>query len=108
SSDLTNITNENFTVQETGVYNIGGASKQVTGSSFSERKINSYMARINYGFADKYIVTVSYRADGSSVFGKNNKWAYFPALSAGWRLSEEGFISNLGVRSEERRVGNVC
>lgn len=93
----TNITNENFTVQETGVYNIGGASKQVTGSSFSERKINSYMARINYGFADKYILTASYRADGSSVFGKNNKWAYFPALSAGWRLSEESFIGNLGV-----------
>lgn len=93
------IDNSNFTVQETGVYNLGGAAKQVTTSGFSERKINSALTRVNYVYNDKYSFSFSYRADGSSVFGANNKWANFPSLSAGWRLSEENFIQNLGVFS---------
>ncbi|MDX9881378.1 MAG: TonB-dependent receptor [Prolixibacteraceae bacterium] len=91
------IDNSNFTVQETGVYNLGGASKQLTSSSFSERKINSALTRVNYGYDNKYTFSFSYRADGSSVFGSNNKWAYFPSVSAGWRLSEEEVIKDLGI-----------
>src|SRR5690606_12963551 len=63
----TSIDNSNFTVQETGVYNLGAAAKQVTGSSFSDRKINSYLGRINYAYNEKYVFSASYRADGSSV-----------------------------------------
>lgn len=108
----TSIDNSNFTVQETGMYNLGGASKQITGSSFSERKINSYLGRINYGYNDKYVFSASYRADGSSVFGANNKWAYFPSISAGWRLTEERFVKdlavfdNLMIRGSWGRTGN--
>ena len=56
--------------------------------------------RVNYGFKDKYLFTASFRADGSSKFGKNNKWGYFPAFSAAWRLGEEEFIKNLNVFSD--------
>ncbi len=45
-------------------------------------------------FKDKYLATISYRADGSSVFGKNNKWGYFPSGSLAWRISEEEFLKN--------------
>ncbi len=89
--------NKDFTVHETSVYNLGGANIQRTSSGFSERKINSAVTRVNYGYAEKYIFAASYRADGSSVFGTNNKWAYFPSISLGWRLSEEAFISDLGL-----------
>jgi TonB-linked SusC/RagA family outer membrane protein len=89
--------NSDFTVQQTGVYDLGGANIQRTVSAFSERKINSAITRVNYGYADKYVFAASFRADGSSVFGANEKWAYFPSLSLGWRLSEEAFISKLGL-----------
>ena len=49
---------------------------------------------------EKYLVTASYRADGSSVFGENNKWGYFPSASVAWRASQESFISNLNFFSD--------
>lgn len=55
----------------------------------------SYLVRLNYSYADKYLATVSYRADGSSRFAKDNRWGYFPSLSLGWRISEEEFFKNL-------------
>lgn len=104
--------NRDFTVHETSVYNLGGANIQRTASGYSDRKINSAVTRFNYGYADKYILAASYRADGSSVFGVNNKWAYFPSVSAGWRISKEpfmsdyGFISNLMIRASWGKTGN--
>lgn len=89
-----------FLVDQTGIFDLGGANTVVNSSSASERVINSYLGRINYAFHEKYLLTASYRADGSSVFGKNNKWGYFPSASVAWRLSEEPFIQNLGVFSE--------
>ena len=69
-------------------------------------KLLSFFGRINYGFADKYLVTASFRADGSSKFGKNNKWGYFPAVSAAWRMGEEEFIKNLDIFSDLKfRIG---
>lgn len=66
----------------------------------------SFFARVNYTFKDKYLFTASLRADGSSKFGANNKWGYFPAFSAAWRMSEEEFIKNLNVFSDLKlRVG---
>ena len=46
---------------------------------------------------DKYLLTLSYRADGSSVFGENNKWGYFPSGSLAWRISQEGFLKDSQV-----------
>lgn len=59
----------------------------------------SYLLRANYSYADKYLATLSYRADGSSRFSESNRWGYFPAVSLGWRISKENFFTNLGVDS---------
>lgn len=88
-----------FLVDQTGVSNLGGANLVVPTSDAQERVLNSYLGRINYGFADKYLLTASFRADGSSVFGRNNKWGYFPSGSVAWKASEENFIRNLNVFS---------
>ncbi len=104
--------NRDFVVQETGAYNLGGAKIQESGSYFFERKINSALTRINYAFSNKYVCAFSYRADGASVFGANNKWAYFPSASVGWRLTEENFmkdngiVSNLMIRGSWGKTGN--
>ncbi|MFD1140049.1 SusC/RagA family TonB-linked outer membrane protein [Larkinella insperata] len=90
---------KNFLVDQTGVFDLAGAGSVVNSSSASERVINSYLGRINYSYKDKYLLTASYRADGSSVFGKNNKWGYFPSASVAWNASEEEFIRNLNVIS---------
>jgi TonB-dependent starch-binding outer membrane protein SusC len=55
----------------------------------------SYLGRINYSFANKYILSASYRADGSSIFGADRKWGKFPAVSVGWVVSEEKFMDNV-------------
>lgn len=61
----------------------------------SEYELQSYFARVNYTIADKYLFTGTVRADGSSKFGKNNKYAVFPAFAAKWRLLKEGFAQGL-------------
>lgn len=54
----------------------------------------SYLARFNYSYSDRYAVTASFRADGSSRFGAESKWGYFPSISAGWSLSNEPFLKD--------------
>ena len=66
-------------------------------SGSSAWALNSYLGRINYSISQKYIFTVSGRADGSSRFGKDKKWGYFPSAAFAWNVSKEGFLS--GVRS---------
>ncbi|HEY4108606.1 TonB-dependent receptor [Puia sp.] len=56
--------------------------------------MNSYYARINYDFDSKYLITATARYDGSSKFGKNNKYAFFPSIGAAWRISEEDFMKS--------------
>ena len=69
-------------------------------------KLVSFFTRANYDFHDKYLFTASLRADGSSKFGKNNKWGYFPAVSAAWRMAEEEFIKKLNIFSDLKfRIG---
>ena len=53
--------------------------------------------RLNYGFASKYMVTATLRADASSRFAKGNRWGYFPSVALGWKLSEEKFLKNSKV-----------
>lgn len=78
----------------------------------SSERLDSYMARINYGYKDKMFFDVTARADGSSKFGENNKYGFFPAASAAWRISEEGFlksstlISDLKLRASYGITGN--
>jgi len=74
---------------------------QTTGDQTSGSKIvssmMSYLGRINYSYADKYLLTASFRADGSSKFAKGNRWGLFPSLALGWRISNEQFFKNLNI-----------
>jgi TonB-linked SusC/RagA family outer membrane protein len=73
----------------------------------------SYFGRVNYSYEDKYLATASFRADGSSRVGIDNKWGYFPAFSAGWRVSREDFMQNskfiqdLKIRAGWGETGNL-
>ena len=66
----------------------------------STLRLISYYGRINYQYKDKYLLQVSLRNDGSSAFGKNNRWGYFPAVSAGWRITQEPFMDNQKIFDE--------
>ena len=90
-----------FAVDATGANDLGSSAQQNSqSSSATERVINSYLGRVNYSYADKYLATVSYRADGSSVFGANNRWGFFPSASLAWRLGQESFIKKLNLFSD--------
>jgi TonB-linked SusC/RagA family outer membrane protein len=108
----TNSTARNFIVDQLGFNNIGGAQQLTTGSWADNRSLLSYLGRINYVFANKYLATFTYRADGSSVFGEDSKWGYFPSGSVAWRISEENFLSGsstiteLKLRASYGQTGN--
>jgi TonB-linked SusC/RagA family outer membrane protein len=96
------------------LYNNLGAGSQLprVGSSAAREALNSYFFRLNYILDEKYLFTATGRADGSSKFGDNNKYAFFPSAALAWRVSEEGFlkgnstISNLKVRTSYGLTGN--
>jgi TonB-linked SusC/RagA family outer membrane protein len=79
------------------VATLNSASEIIGGSSNEEEwALKSYFGRINYDYEGKYLLTASVRTDGSSRFGANSEWGVFPAVSLGWRISEEDFFSGLG------------
>ncbi|MBZ4189890.1 SusC/RagA family TonB-linked outer membrane protein [Niabella beijingensis] len=72
-----------------------------TPSSYAEDdKLLSFFGRVNYGYKDKYLLTASLRADGSSKFGANNRWGIFPSAAFAWRIINEEFIRNIPVFSD--------
>jgi len=79
---------------------------KLTESKYNESKMRSYMGRVNYSYNDKYLMTASLRADGASVFNKNNRWGYFPSAALAWRASEESFVKNMGfIHNLKLRAG---
>jgi TonB-linked SusC/RagA family outer membrane protein len=92
-------------------YNIGSGSYLLDGkadmsSGKSESRIISVFGRALYNFDEKYLFSVSLRRDGSTKFGENKKWGYFPAVSAGYRISQEDFIKKFDFIDELKlRVG---
>ncbi len=66
----------------------------VVGGGYSEHTVSSLFGRINYDFLDRYMLTATMRRDGSSRFGSENKYGYFPSLAAGWVISRENFMSS--------------
>lgn len=72
----------------------------------------SYLSRVIYSYDNKYIATLTFRADGSSKFAKENRWGYFPSLALGWNISQESFmesveqVSNLKLRASYGLLGN--
>lgn len=71
-----------------------GTTQKNVGGSTESWALFSYMGRVNYTFADKYLITATLRRDGSSRFGENNRFGLFPSASVAWRISEEGFFRN--------------
>lgn len=92
--------NYGFDVDYFGTNNIGAGSALKNGqasisSSRSSSRYVAFFGRIMYNYAEKYLVSLSLRHDGSSRFGANNKWATFPAVSLGWRISQEDFLKDV-------------
>lgn len=89
-----------------------GTERLETSSTLRNTGLESVLFRVNYGFQSKYLLTLTGRSDGSSVFAKNDKWAFFPSAAVAWRVIEEGFMSNstlvsdLKVRASYGRIGN--
>ncbi len=104
---------QNFPTDATGPYNLGSGRQLVPpGSGVSEQALLSYIGRANYNIGDRYLFTVTGRRDGSSVFGVDHKWGFFPSGAFAWRLSEEPFLrhqtlfNDLKLRLSYGTVGN--
>ncbi|MBO4801678.1 MAG: TonB-dependent receptor [Bacteroidaceae bacterium] len=88
---------------------VGEAEAYGSGEGFT---LVSYFGKLNYNFADRYLLSLTMRYDGSSRFGRNNRYGMFPSVSAGWRLSEEQFmkniswLDNLKLRASWGQTGN--
>jgi TonB-linked SusC/RagA family outer membrane protein len=100
----TNVTAINFPNDLVTTLNGG----QINGgfTSAEEWALLSGLGRINYSFREKYLLTATIRADGSSRFGSNNRWGYFPSVALGWRLSEEEFLKNIQQINELKIRGS--
>ncbi|HSI70872.1 MAG TPA: TonB-dependent receptor [Gillisia sp.] len=100
-----NMERRNFSSDQITTPNAG--SEIIAASADKAEKANaSYIARVNYNFDGKYLLTANFRADGSSNFGPQNRWGYFPSFSVGWQVSEEDFMTNLeSVSSFKLRAG---
>ncbi|WP_276480962.1 SusC/RagA family TonB-linked outer membrane protein [Paraflavitalea pollutisoli] len=87
-----------------GVYQL--AQRSYMASNKNDNTLIAFFGRVNYSFNDKYYAQAIFRREGSSRFGTNNKWANFPALSAGWNLSKENFMESVSfVDNLKLRVG---
>lgn len=92
--------------------NAGDNTTNIVGSGRYKHQLLSYLARVNYILSDKYLLTASFRADGSSRFGEQHKYGYFPSVAVAWKLGEEDFIksadvfSDLKLRASYGQTGN--
>ncbi len=98
-----------------GYHNLGAATGMPTAASgFIGTQMMSYVARLNYSYKGKYLLTLSNRWDGASVLSDGNKWGSFPAAAVAWRISDENFmqnqqtVSNLKLRASYGVTGNAA
>lgn len=95
-------------------YNLGAAQvQQQIGSSYTKSSMVSFFGRVNYKYLDRYLLTATLRADGSSVLAKDHKWGWFPSVAAAWRITEEpwmqstkDWLNNLKLRISYGVSGN--
>ncbi|MDG1805848.1 TonB-dependent receptor [Flavicella sp.] len=85
---------------------VKGGVETTSNNQLYEYKLVSYIGRLKYNYGGKYLISASLRKDGSSRFGENNRWGTFPAMSLGWVLSEEGFLSESNVISNLKLRGS--
>lgn len=89
-----------------------GADGDLVEGSATEYTLMSYLGRVNYAYDDKYLLTASFRADGSSRFSDGNRWGHFPSVALGWKISNEDFLkdvdwlSSLKLRAGWGQIGN--
>jgi TonB-linked SusC/RagA family outer membrane protein len=75
-------------------YSLSLGENQIANASYSDYHAIAMMARVNYAYKDRYLLTLTGRRDGASLFSENNKFAFFPSMGVGWVLSEENFLKN--------------
>lgn len=94
--DGQDIENKGFPTDDAKYYQIGNGDatkKYLNASSYrNSNTLAAFFVRANYNYSDKYLLSASVRREGSSRFGANNKWGWFPAVSAGWRIAGEDFM----------------
>lgn len=107
--------NKDFLIDSFLYNNLGAGNyvKPSVGSSASKSALGSYFGRVNYSYLGRYLLTLTLRADGASNFDPDNRWGYFPSVSAGWRFSDETFMqgfsetmSNGKLRVSYGQTGN--
>ncbi len=112
TSEILNSDASNFTTDKLGVHNLAGGLNDNITTYRSDVGLLSYYARANYRLMDRYLLTLTGRADASSKFAENHKWAFFPSGALAWRASEEpflndvDFLSNLKFRVSYGLTGN--
>jgi TonB-linked SusC/RagA family outer membrane protein len=114
TTDISGANVRGIPIESQQYYNLGQALN-VTGlnSSLSTWTILSYMGRVNYGYDDRYLLTLTLRADGSSRFAPGKKWGYFPSVAVGWNIMNEApfkgqhVMDNLKLRASYGRIGNT-
>ncbi|HEX5552381.1 MAG TPA: SusC/RagA family TonB-linked outer membrane protein, partial [Chitinophagaceae bacterium] len=82
------------------LHDLGAATIFSANTNIQEWTLISYLGRLNYNYKDKYLISAALRSDGSSRFGPENRWSLFPSVSAGWRVSNEGFFPKGGFFSD--------
>jgi TonB-dependent starch-binding outer membrane protein SusC len=103
--------NSNFDTDFYGPYNIGSGAALQNGTAYmgsyrESSRLISFFGRVMYNYSGKYLLSMSLRREGSSKFGINNKWGSFPAVSLGWRMTEEDFMQNMDWLNDLKlRVG---
>ncbi len=103
-----NIPNEHFMWHNLGSIDITDADTYGAGmgTGLTESSLTSYMVRLNYGYKDKYLLTMSGRWDGSSVLASGHKWSFFPSAAVAWRMDQEEFMKNISwIHQLKVRVG---
>ncbi len=101
-SRSSNLQASDFVNEATGNENMGSGNpeKNVISNTLSRQELVSFLGRINYSFMNRYLVTFTMRSDGSTKFGDNNKWAYFPSGAISWKAHQEEFIRSLDIFDE--------
>lgn len=90
-----------FLSDATETFNLGSASiPGIPSSGYSLSTLLSFIGRLNYNYDNKYLLTVTFRSDGSSKYTPGNKWGYFPSAALAWRISNENFMDNLDFISD--------
>ncbi len=96
SMSANNIPNPTFLWDAMGTVDITNAANGAAMSSgLTQRQLSSYMARFNYGYDGRYLLTMSGRWDGASQLSEGHKWDFFPSVALGWRINKESFMSDV-------------